>query len=574
MSDLGDDYNQLSFKRMADNDKTNLRKYKSQNHKQFFESKLNSSAREEPLGYLVESTLDKLHDKLKGDIEHGVQGITPSQTNLKALNKKMLVDFAGKETQNTLGVIRARECSLLTREDYENKRKVLAEKLKQLYEDPDSDEENIALKLNKLERETIGEPTRSLVGRPGEQESINEKEHIDMCKQMVDKLREQRRERRQKLREHKQRQRELRARHQAQREKHIQSEREEQERAFKEKQDKIKETIEERKQGLEKSKTEMVKETKKRVRKSPLHSKLINDFEMHYTMPELQKRKQTLAEIRNFRRPVRLSEIRDHSAKKKELLQSKLQEYFKKREDLHNLSMDVADKYKSKFWQAVKEREQKEELDKKMQKEDIKDRQKKKIDYAKNVMELYKPKISKRKKLEMNLIKKNMENPHSLIKLKQDLKTAKSNHNKSVVESLDRGIGSDSGTTIHKRKSLPRARPVDQKRYSYHQTPSNQHPFIKHDYLSQIRQKSNKNNKSQLYDIEQWQNEITKNKLTEKERMEYIKLKAAKMEEEMTRKERMAKVNNSPSMSEAKQINGLLVDSIKAKLALLDGMGA
>lgn len=67
----------------------------------------------------------------------------------------------------------------------------------------------------------------------------------------------------------------------------------------------------------------------KRVRKSPLHLKISNEFQNHYVVPELEKRKMALAEIRNFKQPVRLNEIRAHSAQKKELLKVKLQEYYK-----------------------------------------------------------------------------------------------------------------------------------------------------------------------------------------------------------------------------------------------------
>lgn len=64
----------------------------------------------------------------------------------------------------------------------------------------------------------------------------------------------------------------------------------------------------------------MINETKKRVRKSPLHLRISNEFTDHYIIPELERRKIALAEIRNFKQPIRLTEIRAHSAEKRELL--------------------------------------------------------------------------------------------------------------------------------------------------------------------------------------------------------------------------------------------------------------
>ena len=129
------------------------------------------------------------------------------------------------------------------------------------------------------------------------------------------------------------------------------------------------------------------------MEKSPLHSRIFNEFHENYIMPELEKRKMALAQIRNFKQPIRLTEIRAHSAQKKELLKVKLQEFFlNKREFLANWSVDLTDKYKSKFWRQVKERESKENEDLRNQKDYIKDRQKKRIDYARNAMSIYKPK--------------------------------------------------------------------------------------------------------------------------------------------------------------------------------------
>lgn len=143
----------------------------------------------------------------------------------------------------------------------------------------------------------------------------------------------------------------------------------------------------------------MISETKKRVRRSPLHSKIESEFVENHVIPTLEIRKQTLAEIRNFHQPIRLAQIRVHSEQKKDQLKEKLKEFFKKREFYAQCNADVSDKYNSKFWKVVSQREKEQKAQEQMAREEIVNREKKKIAYAKNVLAIYKPKVSKKKKV-------------------------------------------------------------------------------------------------------------------------------------------------------------------------------
>lgn len=418
----------------------------------------------------------------------------------------------------------------------------------------------------------MGEPSRSMIGKIDLNDKPDEKQSLEMARQMVEKLKEERRERKKRLKQLKQEKKQRREKMKQEKEAKLEAEEREKQQKFQEKQDRIRQKIEKRKAAIQKSKTEMMSETRKRVRRSPLHSKIESDFEEHHLIPGLEKRKQVLAQIRNFHQPIRLTNIKVHAQQKEELLKEKLQEYFKKREHLAECNKDTTDKYNSHTWKLVKEREEQEKEEETVAKEDIKNRQRKRIEYARNVMSLYKPKISEKKKLEMSLIRKNMDDPHSLSKVRRGLKSTQHRQNLSMMSPTDKGISTDTTSQVVRRKIHTEIKPLDEKRYSYHPTPKDKHPFIKHDYLTATRQKKDNADKEHLYSIDQWQNELMKANLTDNERIEYIKMKSAQMEEEMKRKEALMKLSKSNTIDQTRQIDGILIDSIKTKLDLLSGM--
>jgi hypothetical protein len=106
---IRDEYNELSFQKGGNKFSDSLKRYKSETHREFFESKLNSSCASTGIDKLIDSTLSKLQVKLKHEIEGGANQVSPSPSNLKGVNKKLQLTMAAKETQNTLDVIRAKE---------------------------------------------------------------------------------------------------------------------------------------------------------------------------------------------------------------------------------------------------------------------------------------------------------------------------------------------------------------------------------------------------------------------------------------------------------------------------------
>ena len=69
----------------------------------------------------IGTTLSKLNTKLKDDIVVGVHDVSSQQIDLKGLNKKIQIELVSKEIENSLQVIRAKDCSVVTNEDYKRK---------------------------------------------------------------------------------------------------------------------------------------------------------------------------------------------------------------------------------------------------------------------------------------------------------------------------------------------------------------------------------------------------------------------------------------------------------------------
>jgi len=208
------------------------------------------------------------------------------------------------------------------------------------------------------------------------------------------------------------------------------------------------------------------------------------------------------------------------------------------------------------------------------EKSQIKERHQKSLDYAKNVKELYKPTVSKKKRLEMELIKKSLENPHSMTKTRKGLQSVKQSQNSSMMSPMSHKLNTEASSPLRKsRKKFSRAKPIDEKRYSYHPQPYDKTSFVKHDYLRDIRlKKDDQTNSRQNRSQERWESDLLSNQFTQDERIEYIKQKTSLMEEEMKRKEALLKAHNNTTVDDTKEIDGMLIDSIRTKLNLISGI--
>ncbi|CAI2376229.1 unnamed protein product [Moneuplotes crassus] len=480
-----------------------------------------------------------------------------------------------KRQGDRLNMLEFKNAAALTKDDYHARKALVDQKLEKLLQKAEEgDSDDLDQYIAELEDDALADQIRTQVGKSKPSLPIKPTE---TCKTLVQKLQQERRKRKAAQR--------LRIKEQELRQQKIQEEKlkllqeqEQKEKAeFEQKKQSIIETIQARRQRIKDFKQDDKKQIHKYVSRSPLHQKIQAEFQDEdkgFMGSELHRRKEMLSQIRNLHQPIRLNEIKQHSEHKKQLFKEKMKEYFKRRATYAHAAKDNKDRYNSKFWKVVNSREQIEKTLAEKEKSQVKEKLKRSLNYAKNIKELYKPTVSKKKKLEMELIKKNLENPHSLSKSRRGLQTTKENHNSSMMSPVSNKLSTESSPPLRKsHKKFLKPKPLDEKRYSYHPKPNEKYPFVKHDYLQERRQKKedkiySRQNKSQ----ERWEQDMLKGHYTQGERIEYIKQKASVMEEEMNRKEALLKANNTSTIDDTREINGMLIDSIRTKLELLSGI--
>lgn len=339
-------------------------------------------------------------------------------------------------------------------------------------------------------------------------------------------------------------------------------ERKEQERQ--ERLQKIKERDEMRKKEIE-EKERIYKENLKKIEK-PLYKKIEKQFEKEFVIPELEKRKKELAEKRNFYRPIDKLTLLEHEKKYEEF---KKQDMVKRQQKYKTEEEYDPSKYKSKFMENVLDYDEQQKLEQVKKYEEVSELMKKKKNYSKLVIETHKPKVSKRKKMEMELIKQNLQNPTAFERMKKRM-VSSSQHKVSPYKDLNMSANNSVAESSGVKKKYKDFDWREKNRFVG--VPKPEKEFVKIDYLQEMRQRrgSTDDVKSEVRRAYNWEEEV--NKFEGDDRINYMKEKARMIEEEALKKEQLMKVNKTDASENRNEVNDLIIDSIKAKIALLDNI--
>ncbi|CAI2361078.1 unnamed protein product [Moneuplotes crassus] len=297
----------------------------------------------------------------------------------------------------------------------------------------------------------------------------------------------------------------------------------------------------------------------------PLYKKIEKQFEEEYVMPELEKRKKELAEKRSFMKPINAEEIAQHKRKYEE--QRRIEET--KRENKFKVDSEYdPKKYHSVFLDNVLDSDAKlkEELRKKSF--EVSELTSKKKNYSKLIMETHKPQISKRKKMEMELIKQNLKQPTAFERIKKRMVSSSQNRGSDGFSKLNHSTVNHSAG----RRSPRRHKKNDVDWRSMNRIvgiPKPEKNFVKINYLKRSSRKEPEEHHSE-YKQNDWDSEIKK--YDGEDRISYMKEKARAIEEVALRKEQHLKHGQHQSTEDRNEVNDMIIDSIKAKIALLDNI--
>ena len=281
-------------------------------------------------------------------------------------------------------------------------------------------------------------------------------------------------------------------------------------------------------------------EYKKVLSCKPLHEIIEEKYFSKVLMPELERHKFELAKKREMLQPINRSAILEHAKKHDQIIEE--HELHKRNQSQEN-TYD-AGKLRSKFTLAYIEgqRRRRQELEKgNMERKNLAEKKKQ---YAELVLEMYQPTVDPAKQLELKLIKERMKEG-GIIKKKRSAK------------SLSAKEGSDSEKQNFVTKKWKKNPLVPQ-------LVAKKDPLVVDWLVEQRKQRENQKSSGKIVEYD-WDEGLSK---------EGMRKQLENIEKQMRKKEMrllVAKTSNLEGIEESADIGNMLINSIKGKLAILEG---
>ncbi|CAG9318404.1 unnamed protein product [Blepharisma stoltei] len=327
----------------------------------------------------------------------------------------------------------------------------------------------------------------------------------------------------------------------------------------------------------------------------PLYKKLEDRFFSNSVMPEMEKQKEILARQKEFYRPIKFDEINKHELEyKRAIKESEILRKHKLSQNYYDLAQHQAsiNYYKSPLLDIMMI-----ESEEKIQKEAEKSESSKVLahkarEYGKLAIDLFKPKISYNKQLEIEWRRRKIRNDRlnksideNMINLKPyDVKSAGDlrGHSKNLENVDSKILSSNPGDSIKSYKSSSHKRNLQpSKRSSSISSRNDTSPDTSVnksvDYLLQkrVERQKSRDHGSPLLKPVNW-TQILSDENTEKSaKINKIKLLTQSIELRAQNYERSINpkhIKNIQSLEIQDSINNVYIDSIKAKLAVLDSL--
>lgn len=328
-----------------------------------------------------------------------------------------------------------------------------------------------------------------------------------------------------------------------------------------EKKQKLQERIEKHQEMMEKEKEARAKREsnwkkfKVQEKKSKrLHEEIEERYKEHILMPELEKKKKELEDIRQFHKPIKREDLDEHEKNYLEKIKIEREKQRMKREKWYSdIGYGVFDenRYKTKFYEKALEEEKKKDVKERVLSQNRKRKQEKMNNYAKIVKEMHWPEVSERKRQELNELKEKIEHSN---KPKFSSPNLRSRYNSSESPEREKILKKPNWKKFHN----PMVPPPQPKREP-----------VQIDWLGDRRKRRSDDEKTQMNQSQAWRSIADNKDLDENTRAHLLKTKARLLEENAQRKEQMNKVAGA-TMEGTVEVNEMLIDAIESKLSLLD----
>eukprot|EP00347_Sterkiella_histriomuscorum_P020948 403335841 len=333
-----------------------------------------------------------------------------------------------------------------------------------------------------------------------------------------------------------------------------------------EKRKKISDTIHKIKEDRQQSISQMLEETRK-VQKNPLYRQIEQKFHEDEES-EIEKRKRHLQSLRDLRQPLNREEILEHGKKMDDIVKEKQEERKKSRIALVTHSYDYS-KYHTKFLDNIMEQEAAQQEEKERKDEERQRVQEQRDIYDKYVKEMHWPKISEKKKAELETLKMSMKtspkNPKSIIGQGNHDTASRNNQNRAASAHRQNEEDSTMRRQVVWAENTMKPKPKEKKEGKIVDWLREQRTKHDLDIQNGVSPQHNKTN--------DWKKELDKMQLHGKEKYDMFLGKAKDFEEKAKRKQQIIGTTKGATIEDIIELNDMYVESIKAKLELLHDLG-
>ncbi|CDW82839.1 UNKNOWN [Stylonychia lemnae] len=336
----------------------------------------------------------------------------------------------------------------------------------------------------------------------------------------------------------------------------------------------ISESISKMKEDREKAFHSLYEDQSTKVISQPLYKKLEYRYK-DLEDSEIEKRKKHLQSLRELHQPIDRSDILEHSRKMEEIVREKVEERKRDRmQRYQNASYDYS-KYQSKFLDKVLEQDQQVMIEKeKKDQERLKVLEQREV-YDKYVKEMHWPKVSEKKKSELEILKLSLKTP---VLKKKSPRSSVLGHNSYKDNDEDNStygiLGHHRASSDNHDGSITRSRVIKWPDNPMVPKPKEKKEGKIIDWLREQRMKNQNDAQNSITISTQnhdWRKELSKLDNNGRDRYDMVLEKAKEMEVKAKRKQQIInQAKGGGTVEDIIQVNDMYVESIKAKLELLN----
>ncbi|CDW87268.1 UNKNOWN [Stylonychia lemnae] len=341
------------------------------------------------------------------------------------------------------------------------------------------------------------------------------------------------------------------------------------------KQEEIEKKFQDKHQERQKYREDSQVKIKTVINSKPLYKQYEEKYIQEIEMPQLEMKKKQLEELRNLHKPIQKQDLLEHAMKYERMKQQQLEDIKKHRD----LSIQAEKDRTANLRYKIKESLNLSVIDpKKIEDEKILEERKKYTDkvrnYAKQVKEMYWPKVSETKQLELEQRIDQLRS-QNIRRSVNDLTGDGKNTNRRS------GRGTASATQDDETASQIEKKVIDWKKLINPMAPQQKHPklddsvYKSMDFLRELRAKREQDEKDgiaprRVNDLQKIEKMLANPNISDNEKMDYVKKRAELIEKQALRDEMLIRAGHVDNIEKNIAVNDKYIDAITAKLKILD----